>query len=207
MLTLCLRSTKPEDKAPRLGGAPSRRYAPGSLAWSPPTATLTHGKEPGDERRLCCGCEVDAEGLSSAGSTRRTWRHDGQTYQRLVGWPEMQTTDRVRIGRATFVADTYEQLHWHPIEACYYVISGSATVCNLEGEEFEVSAGSIVYAPAGIAGAHEWEVHDSLELLDIRATNETNRKMQFTVDKETKRFFIDLEDLAYRDAISFTSHY
>jgi quercetin dioxygenase-like cupin family protein len=132
---------------------------------------------------------------------------DGQTYQRLVGWPEMQATDRVRIGRATFVAGTYEQLHWHPIEACYYVISGSATVRNLEGEEFEVSAGSIVYAPAGIAGAHEWDVQDSLELLDIRATNETNRKMQFTVDKETKRSFIDLEDLAYRDAISFTSHY
>ena len=154
---------------------------------------------------------------------------DGQTYQRLVGWPEVFTTDRVRLGRATYkrlvgcpevvetdrvrlgrasyVPGTYEQLHWHPIEACYYVISGHATVRNFEGEEFEVGPGSIIYAPPGIAGAHEWEVKESLELLDIRATNETNRKIQYTVDKKTKRSYIDLEDLAYREAISFKSHY
>lgn len=132
---------------------------------------------------------------------------DGQTYQRLVGWPGCQETDRVRIGRATYEPGTVEQLHWHPIEACYYVISGHATVRNINGEEFEVGAGSMIYAPAGIAGAHEWEVKESLELLDIRATNETNRKMQYTVDKETKRSYIDLEDVAYREAISFESHY
>lgn len=132
---------------------------------------------------------------------------DGQTYQRLVGWPEVQETDRVRLGRATYKPGTYEQLHWHPIEACYYVISGHATVRDVNGKEYPVSAGSIIYAPAGIAGAHEWEVRESLELLDIRATNETHRKIQFTVDKKTKRSFIDLADLAYREAISFKSHY
>ncbi len=132
---------------------------------------------------------------------------DGQTYQRLVGWPEVQETDRVRLGRATYKPGTYEQLHWHPIEACYYVISGHATVRDIEVNEFEVSAGSNIYAPAGIAGAHEWEVKESLELLDIRATNETNRKIQYTVDKKTKRSYIELEDLAYREAISFKSHY
>jgi hypothetical protein len=31
---------------------------------------------------------------------------DGQTYQRLVGWPEVQETDRVRIGRATYKPGT-----------------------------------------------------------------------------------------------------
>jgi len=132
---------------------------------------------------------------------------DGQTYQRLAGWPECFMTDRVRIGRATYKPGTYEQLHWHPIEACYYVIAGHATVRDLNGKEFPVSAGSIIYAPAGIAGAHEWEVKEYLELLDIRATNETNRKIQYTVDKKTKRSFIDLKDLKYRDAISFKSHY
>ena len=132
---------------------------------------------------------------------------DGQTYQRLVGWPEIQQTDRIRLGRATYKPGTYEQLHWHPIEACYYVISGHATVRDIEGNEYEVSAGSIIYAPPGIAGAHEWEVKESLELLDIRATNETNRKIQYTVDKKTKRSYIDVEDLAYREAISFKSHY
>ena len=69
---------------------------------------------------------------------------DGQTYQRLVGWPEVNTTDRVRLGRATYAPGTYEQLHWHPIEACYYVIAGSATVRNVEGHEFEVGPGSMI---------------------------------------------------------------
>lgn len=132
---------------------------------------------------------------------------EGQTYKRLIGWPEVQVTDRVRIGRASYLPGTYEQLHWHPIEACYYVISGHATVRDVEGREFEVSAGSIIYAPAGIAGAHEWEVKESLELIDIRATNETNRKMQFTVDKITMRSYIDLDELEKREGVSFNSHY
>lgn len=131
----------------------------------------------------------------------------GQSYQRLVGWPERIRTDRVRLGRATYRAGTLEKLHWHPIEACYYVISGHAIVRDINGREYPVSAGSIIYAPAGIAGAHEWEVKESLELLDIRATNETHRKIQFTVDRKTRRSYVDLEDLRYREAISFRSHY
>ena len=132
---------------------------------------------------------------------------DGQTYTRLIGWPEVVMTDRMRLGRASYKPGTYEQLHWHPIEATYYVISGHATVRDFNGKEYEVEAGSIIYAPAGIAGAHEWEVKEALELIDIRACNETNRKIQYTVDKATKRSYIDLEDLKYRDAISFKSHY
>lgn len=131
---------------------------------------------------------------------------DGQTYQPLIGVPE-RPTDRVRIGRATYRPGTVEPLHWHPIEALYYVISGSATVRDIEGNEFHVEAGSMIYAPAGIAGAHEWEVDESLELLDIRATNETVRKMQFTVDKETYRSYIDLDELMRREGLRFTSHY
>ena len=38
-------------------------------------------------------------------------------------------------------------------------------------------------------------------------STESNKKMQFTVDKTTKRSYIDLEELAKRDAISFKSHY
>jgi len=132
---------------------------------------------------------------------------EGQTYKRLVGWPEVFTTDRVRIGRASYLPGTYEQLHWHPIEACYYVISGHATVRDVEGKEYEVGPGSVIYAPPGIAGAHEWEVKEGLELIDIRATNETNRKMQFTVDKKTMRSYIDLDELEKREGVSFKSHY
>ena len=145
--------------------------------------------------------------LDQAACPGRRGVTDGQTYQRLIGWPGIQDTDRVRIGRATYKPGTYEQLHWHPIEACYYVISGHATVRDIEGREFEVGPGSMIYAPAGIAGAHEWEVKEALELLDIRATNETDKKIQYTVDKNTMRSYIDLEDLGYREAISFKSHY
>ena len=88
--------------------------------------------------------------ISEADCEGRRGVTDGQTYQRLVGWPEVHETDRVRLGRATCKPGAHEQLHWHPIEACYYVI---------------------------------------------------------TVDKKTKRSYIDLEDLAYREAISFKSHY
>lgn len=132
---------------------------------------------------------------------------DGQTYKRLVGCPEVVATDRVRLGRASYVPGTHEQLHWHPIEACYYVIAGHATVRDIEGNEYEVGPGSIIYAPPGIAGAHEWKVREGLELLDIRATTESSRKMQFTVDRETRRSYIDLDELAKRDGISFKSHY
>ena len=48
---------------------------------------------------------------------------------------------------------------------------------------------------------------EGLELIDIRATTETNRKMQFTVDKATRRSYIDLDELAKREGIDFKSHY
>ena len=131
---------------------------------------------------------------------------EGQTYQRLIG-AEDRPTDRVRLGRATYRSGALEQLHWHPIEALYYVISGSAIVRDVEGHEFEVGPGSLVYAPAGLEGAHEWDVRDSLELLDIRATNETSSKLQFTVDRTTLQSSISVEELARRDGLSFRSHY
>lgn len=131
----------------------------------------------------------------------------GQTQRRLIGCPEVVSTDRIRLGRASFEAGTYEQIHWHPIEACYYVISGHAVVRDINGKEYEVGPGAIIYAPPGIAGAHEWEVKEGLELLDIRATTESNRKMQFTVDKKTRRSYIDLDELVRREGISFKSHY
>ena len=130
----------------------------------------------------------------------------GQFYKSLVGVPE-RPTDRVRLGRASYRPDTLEPLHWHPIEALYYVISGTAVVRDIEGNSYDVRAGSYIYAPAGIAGAHEWLAGDSLELLDIRATNETDRKFQFTVDKDTLRSYIDLGELRRRDGVRFRSHY
>lgn len=130
----------------------------------------------------------------------------GQHFKRLIGCPEIPT-DRLRVGHAKYTPGSIEELHWHPIEAFYYILSGHAIVRDIEGNEFEVSAGSFLYCPPGIAGAHEWEVKEALELLAVRGTTESNKKMQFTVDKKTRRSYIDLEELAKRDAISFSSHY
>jgi quercetin dioxygenase-like cupin family protein len=144
---------------------------------------------------------IDQAGVKSqAGVT------EGQTMKRLVGCAEVPT-DRVRVGFASYEAGTVEQLHWHPIEAFYYVLSGHATVRNIEGAEYEVGPGTAIYAPPGIAGAHEWEVKEGLQLLAVRATTESERKMQFTVDKKTKRSYIDLDELIKRGGVSFKSHY
>ena len=129
-----------------------------------------------------------------------------QRMQRLVGCPEVPT-DRLRVGLATYTPGAIEELHWHPIEAFYFVLSGHATVRDYEGREYEVGPGTAIYAPPGIAGAHEWEVKEGLSILAVRATTESDKKLQFTVDKETKRSYIDLSDLAKRGGISFKSHY
>ena len=131
---------------------------------------------------------------------------EGQTVQPLVGVPEFPS-ERVRVAVATFKPGTHEELHWHAIEVFYYVMAGSATVRDYHGREYPVSAGSAIYAPPGIAGAHEWEVKEALQILAVRATTESDKKMQFTIDKKTKRSYIDLDELAKRGGISFKSHY
>ena len=130
----------------------------------------------------------------------------GQTMRRLVGCPEVPT-DRVRVGFASYEAGTIEDLHWHPIEAFYYVLGGHAIVRDIEGKEYHVGPGTAIYAPPGIAGAHEWETKDRVQLIAFRATPDADRKPQFTVDKETMRSYVDLEDLAWSESISFKSHY
>ena len=65
-----------------------------------------------------------------------------------------------------------------------------------------------MYAPAGIAGSHEWQVgKDGLQLLSARATRAGHRRMQFTVDLKTKRSYIELHELEAMDALNFNSHY
>ena len=130
----------------------------------------------------------------------------GQTLKALVGNAE-RPTDRIRVALATYQPNTVEDLHWHPIEAFYYVISGHAIVRDVKGKEYEAGPGTAIYAPPGIAGAHEWEVKEGLQLLSVRATTESVRKLQFTVDKETMRSYIDLDELARRGGVSFKSLY
>ena len=132
---------------------------------------------------------------------------DGQVVQPLVGVPEFPS-ERVRVAVATFKPGVHEELHWHAIEVFYYVMAGSAIVRDYHGREYPVGPGSAIYAPPGIAGSHEWQVgKEGLQLLSIRATLEGHKRMQFTVDRETRRSYIDLDELAKMDGVSFRSHY
>lgn len=131
----------------------------------------------------------------------------GQTLKPLVGSPE-HPTERVRVAVATFKPGVHEHLHWHAIEVFYYVMAGSAIVRDYHGKEYDAGPGTAIYAPAGIAGSHEWQVKDEgLVLLTVRATLEGHKRMQFTVDRETKRSYIDFDELVMMDGVSFKSHY
>lgn len=132
---------------------------------------------------------------------------EGQTLRPIVGCPEFPS-ERVRVAVATFKGGTHEHLHWHAIEVFYYVIAGGAIVRDYHGNEYPVGPGCAIYAPAGIAGSHEWQVGEQgLQLLSIRATLDGHRRMQFTVDRDTKRSYIELEELGKMDGVSFGSHY
>ncbi len=78
---------------------------------------------------------------------------------------------------------------------------------DLQGNEYEAGPGTSIYAPPGIAGAHEWEIMEPTQLLSVRASTDATRKLQFTVDKKTRRSYIDLDELARRGGVSFKSHY
>ena len=43
--------------------------------------------------------------------------------------------------------------------------------------------------------------------MSIRAVLDGNKRMQFTVDRDTKRSYIDLEELEVMDGVNFKSHY
>lgn len=43
--------------------------------------------------------------------------------------------------------------------------------------------------------------------MSMRATRDGPRRMQFTVDRETRRSYIELDELAAMDGVSFKSHY
>jgi len=129
----------------------------------------------------------------------------GHTIQTFVG--TAIPADRMRVALASYEPGVLEKLHWHPIEAFYYIISGHVIVRDIEGREFELGPGMAIYCPPGIAGAHEWETKDHVQLLAVRGTVESDRKLQFTVDRDTMRSYVDLEDLARSEAISFKSHY
>jgi mannose-6-phosphate isomerase-like protein (cupin superfamily) len=124
---------------------------------------------------------------------------EGLTLKALAGSPD-HPSERVFVRLASFKPGTHEKLHWHLIEAFYYVISGRAVMKDIEGKTYDIKPGSVVYAPPGIAGSHSWDIKEPLQLLSIRATSDYEKTIQFDVDPSTKESSIPLERLERRQA-------
>jgi len=126
----------------------------------------------------------------------------GMTVKQLCG-VKGRPSERITVRSATFKPGTLEHLHWHLIEVFYYVISGRAIMRDIEGRTYNVGPGSVVYAPAGIAGSHEWEVIEELRLIAVRATTDPERTIQFTVDGKTMESDIEFDFLMRRGGGEF----
>jgi mannose-6-phosphate isomerase-like protein (cupin superfamily) len=126
----------------------------------------------------------------------------GHIMKRLAGTPE-HPSESLTVGLATFDPGTHEKLHWHLIEAFYFVISGRAVMKDIEGGSHDIGPGTVVYAPPGIAGSHSWDIKEKLQLLSVRATADGQKIIQFDVDPDTKESTMPIGRLAARDAMSF----
>ena len=62
----------------------------------------------------------------------------GQSLKAMIGTGKYKT-DRIRIAMVSYEPGTIEQLHWHPIEACYFVVSGYAIIRDINGKEYKRS--------------------------------------------------------------------
>jgi quercetin dioxygenase-like cupin family protein len=118
----------------------------------------------------------------------------GHTVKPLAGSPE-HPSERLTIRLASFEPGTHERLHWHMIEAFYYVLSGRAVLEDIEGKRYDIGPGSVIYAPPGIAGSHAWRVQETLQRIFVRATTEHERIIPFRVDKGTKKSRIEAGNL------------
>ena len=69
---------------------------------------------------------------------------------------------------------------------------------DIEGNSWEVGPGDVVFGPAGLRGAHEWEVKESLSLLTIKGTTSAERAIQFNIDSKTLQSSADMQYLVDR---------
>ena len=126
----------------------------------------------------------------------------GHILKRLAGTAE-HPSERLTVSLATFDPGTHEKLHWHLIEAFYYVISGRAVMKDIEGKTHDIGPGTVVYASPGIAAAHSWDIKEKLQLISVRATADSQKIIQFDVDPVTKESTMPLGRLTARDATTF----
>jgi mannose-6-phosphate isomerase-like protein (cupin superfamily) len=130
----------------------------------------------------------------------------GQIQKQLVG-DAAHPSERITVRTASFPAGIHERLHWHLIEAFYYVISGKAVMKDIEGTTYDIGPGSVIYAPPGIAASHSWDIKEPLKLIAVRGTTDPEKSVQFDVDPVTKESSASIEHLTRKQAINFKSLY
>ena len=122
---------------------------------------------------------------------------------KVLAGSEEHPSEKITVRLVSFEPGTLEHLHWHLIEVFYYVISGSAVMKDIEGRSYNIGPGNVIYAPPGIAGAHEWDIQEQLQLIAIRATTDPERMIQITVDKSSRESRIDFDYLVNRSGAKF----
>ena len=130
----------------------------------------------------------------------------GLTVQKLAG-DKRHPSERISVGLATFAPGTHEHLHWHLIETFHYIVAGRGIVRDIEGNSYEVGPGDVVYGSPVLRGAHEWEVKETLQLLTIKATNASERAIQFNIDRATMESRADLGYLIERGAATMKNSF
>jgi mannose-6-phosphate isomerase-like protein (cupin superfamily) len=123
----------------------------------------------------------------------------GLTIRKLAG-STLHPSERINVGLASFAPGTHEHLHWHLIETFHYVVGGTATVRDIEGNSYAVGPGDVIYGPPGLRGAHEWEVKETLTILTIKATNAPERAIQFNLSGDNMQSQAELQYLIERGA-------
>ena len=123
----------------------------------------------------------------------------GLMIRKLAGCAE-HPSERISVGLATFGPGTHEHLHWHLIETFHYVVAGKGIVRDIEGNEYHVGPGDVVYGPPGMRGSHEWEVKEMLQILTIKGTTAAERAIQFNIDRATMQSSAELSYLVERGA-------
>jgi mannose-6-phosphate isomerase-like protein (cupin superfamily) len=112
-------------------------------------------------------------------------RHSGMTVKRLIGAGTPHATERVYTIIAGYKAGGEERLHWHLCEHAYFILEGNGVLKDIEGNEIGLSPGTLIYCPAGIAGAHAWKSETGMRLIALGVWNDTVQIPQFDVDEKT----------------------
>ena len=134
--------------------------------------------------------EADIAGKAGAAAA-------GISTKKLVGCNE-RPSERIVVTLATFKPGTCSPCHWHLTEKLYFVVSGRGVIKDIQGKSYDIGPGSVVYAPPGIEGSHEFDAHEQLQLIAVSGTTEPEKTLQFSVDRATMESTIDLNMLANR---------